>query len=179
MRRHRWILGALLAMPAAAVGEHSPHVHGEARLELLQDGARVSVRLEAPGESLLGFEHAARTARELSTVATLRDNLSAPLWWLAPAPANACEADPATPATFTVAGGDQDRDHDHHGGDTHTEVIVEVTLNCADPSQLQAMEVKLFSAFPALQRIRASLLLSTRQDFIELTPASARISLTP
>ena len=57
------------------LGTAGAHEHGIARLGLAVDGARVTVDLELPAESVFGFEHAPRSAEERATVAEALDRL--------------------------------------------------------------------------------------------------------
>ena len=70
---NRWLVTAGLvlgAAPVLAAGAHDhghehaqAHVHGAVQLEVALDGPTLSIALEAPLDSLLGFERAPRTAR--------------------------------------------------------------------------------------------------------------------
>ena len=57
------------------LGTVGAHEHGIARLGLAVDGTRLTVDLELPAESVLGFERAPRSAEERATVAEALDRL--------------------------------------------------------------------------------------------------------
>ena len=57
------------------LGTAGAHEHGIARLGLAVDGARVTVDLQLPAESVFGFEHAPRSAQERATAAEALDRL--------------------------------------------------------------------------------------------------------
>ena len=71
---NRWLVTAGLvlgAAPVLAAGAHDhghehaqSHVHGAVQLEVALDGPTLSIALEAPLDSILGFERAPRTASE-------------------------------------------------------------------------------------------------------------------
>ena len=57
------------------LGTAGAHEHGIARLGLAVDGARVTVDLQLPAESVFGFEHAPRSEQERATAAEALDRL--------------------------------------------------------------------------------------------------------
>ena len=62
------ILLALLAVPVGAAAQHA-HEHGRLRLAIAIDGEQLSIALEAPLDSLVGFERAPRTDAERRSAA--------------------------------------------------------------------------------------------------------------
>ena len=82
----RAVFIALLAapLPAAAAEahrHHGPHVHGEATLNVGVDGQLLVVGLDAPGMSLLGFEHPPRNDSERARYGQTLDVLRHPEQW--------------------------------------------------------------------------------------------------
>jgi len=60
------MLSASLSLSALAAGKakhkgHQAHEHGHAKLNLLVEGNKLTAQLEAPSESIYGFEHEAKT----------------------------------------------------------------------------------------------------------------------
>ena len=147
------VCAGLLAMPAAA--QPRAHVHGVLRLDVAVDAGSLVVMVEAPLDSLLGFEHRPRTAaqRRAADDALARMNDAATLW--RPDPAARCtliqarvEAEALQPAAGSAAsapGGAQD--------DSHAELTASYHFDCAAPAQLLVLEHGLFDAFARLQRI--------------------------
>jgi hypothetical protein len=83
--------------------------------------------------------------------------------------------------------GHEDHGHDNHGHEehghddpahgTHSEIEVRYQFRCAQPGEVEAIEVGLFERFPATEEIRVQLLTDTAQQALTLTPARARIDL--
>lgn len=70
------LAGGLLAGSIALAG--SAHVHGEARLEAVQEGQTLALHLEAPLEVLLGFEHQPANRAQQEAVDALAATLKQP-----------------------------------------------------------------------------------------------------
>lgn len=49
--------------------EHGAHVHGRGELSVAFDGAKGTIEFRAPGESVVGFEHEAKSAKDKARVA--------------------------------------------------------------------------------------------------------------
>ena len=74
-------LSALLfcVVPAAASERHlDAHEHGVSSLKIAQDGDRIQFELEAPGNDIVGFEHAAESDAERKAVDGALETLQAP-----------------------------------------------------------------------------------------------------
>ncbi len=68
-----------LSLPVLVMAEeHGAHVHGAAKLQLAIDGSAVSLMLESPMESLVGFEHAPGSEAEKTALAKLVGALNKP-----------------------------------------------------------------------------------------------------
>jgi hypothetical protein len=68
-------LSLLTCAPAFALGAEA-HVHGQASLDVAVDGATLTLMLEAPADSLTGFEHAPGTDEEHATTAKMKEILT-------------------------------------------------------------------------------------------------------
>src|SRR5262249_17973035 len=69
------------ALPQSAAAQHrqlGAHEHGRGTLNIAIEGTRVSMELEAPGADIVGFEHAARTARQKTQLEQAKKQLLAP-----------------------------------------------------------------------------------------------------
>ena len=92
-------LGILLAaLPLALFAQeahrhHGPHVHGEATLNVGMDGQLLVIGLDAPGMSLLGFEHPPHTDQQRLQYDQTLETLRHPEQWLVPSPQAACVLD--------------------------------------------------------------------------------------
>ena len=52
----------------AQTRQHGPHVHGHGTVNLVIEGNKLAIELEAPGADIVGFEHPARTAEQTAAV---------------------------------------------------------------------------------------------------------------
>lgn len=147
---------AALATGAAAQGpahkghSHKPHVHGLATLNVAVDGATLTVLLETPLDSLLGFEHRPRTAAQRQAAEAVAQQLQQPAAWLRPDAAAQCTL------TGTELGLDALQPLQPGGKDNdHADVDATYTYTCAQPARLASLQLGLFDQFKRLQRIDA------------------------
>lgn len=61
------LLAGVLGAAGAATSAHA-HVHGMAQLDVVVEGARIALALHGAGDNFVGFEHAARTPEQVTTV---------------------------------------------------------------------------------------------------------------
>jgi hypothetical protein len=143
---------AALSLPGAAQAQHAAHVHGQVQVDVTVDGPLLSVRLEAPLDSLVGFEHRPRTAAQKQAAQAALARIEDVSSWLRPAAAAGCEvagrkldADALQPA---LAGADP-----HAGHAEHADLVAEIELRCATPAALKTLDLALFQAFPRIRRV--------------------------
>lgn len=149
---------ALLACATAAAQSGHAHVHGAVALEVVVEAKGLTLRLEAPQDSLLGHERVPRTAAEQQAAAALLKRLAdgASLF---PLPADrscrlasaAVEAPLLQPGAQAAAGG-------------HAEVEAEWRFDCARTDGWRSLDLgPLLDAFPRIQRISAQVALPAGQ----------------
>lgn len=135
------ILALWLALPLQA----APHVHGAARLEIVVDGSGLVIHLEAPLDTLLGFEHAPRNTAERRAVAALRATLLAPGRLFGLAAAAGCTAE--TPELVSPVFAEK-------AAVGHFDLDAEYRWQCARPHALRAVGSRLFAEFPRLRQLQ-------------------------
>lgn len=158
----RHLLWMVLAMSPVAIAAHdhdhgldhkhahAAHVHGTAKLEVAVEGAELHIHLEAPLDSLLGFEHAPGNDQERAAVARLRDLLGRGDKLFAPTTAAQCRfvgVDVVAPVLESKPGTAK--------GDGHGDLDADFRFTCALPGKLTGMEVRLTDAFPRMRSIDA------------------------
>lgn len=159
----------LLALPLAA-GAGKAHEHGVVKLDVALDGARLELVLEAPLDSVVGYERAPRTDAErkaaADALARLRrgDGL-----FVLPAAAQ-CSAQPATVKADVLEGGAAPKDG-------HADLDASFAWTCMKPAELATLDVALFDTFPRIRRVDVQVAAPKGQRRATLTPASRRISL--
>lgn len=177
---------ALLSLPSLALAEAGKaHVHGAGRVDAAVEGGRIELTLTAPKHDLVGFERAPRDAAEEAQLLAARKRVldHAALW------AFNARAGCVAEAPVLVEGGDGGHDrghahgHDHAHGDDHAHAHADWTVRyrfqCTSPEALRSIDAGLFSVFPSLQTIAVQLIDGAGARAVQLTPASARLSVTP
>lgn len=159
----------LLGLSAATLPAHGAppghtHVHGQAGLQVAADGAHLDLRLQAPLEAVLGFEHAPRNARERAAEAALRKTLAAGERLFLPTAAAGCRLVEARVVSDVLDG------KPGAGRDGHGEVVAEYRFACAQPGRLTGLEVRLFDDFPGLRRVDAQVVSGRGQTAGRLSP---------
>lgn len=138
------VVALLAVLPAWAA---KPHEHGVARVDVGVEARRLSVFLEMPLDSAVGFEREPRTdaERQQAQAALARLNDGAALWRIDPAAgctlakANV-EAGPLAPGAAPAKEGHDDLDASYE-------------FTCTDAAKAGFVEVGLFDAFARLQRV--------------------------
>ncbi len=140
--------GALL-VPTALLAQGHAHVHGLVNLDVAMEAQTLTVALEAPLDSLLGFEHRPRTPaqRKAADDAMKRMNDGASL--VRPAAAAQCKLAKTTVESEALqstapAGGKEDE---------HADLDATFVFTCAQPDKLASIELGLFDAFKRIKRI--------------------------
>ena len=186
------------ALPAAAAAEdshqhreHGAHEHGVGSLTLALDGKEMEIELESPAANLVGFEHtpkddAQRAALERA-VALLKDgerlfsfpkaagcrltavSVSSSLLGHEPAE-QADHEDHKAHAEAPTAAADHAAEHE-----SHADLDADYRFECTHPEKIDQVEVGLFAAFPATERLKVQYVTARGQGGAELTKAQPRI----
>lgn len=175
------LLVAGFAAPALAQQKPAPraqhaHVHGKLELDIAIEGTAVTLEMEAPLESLLGFERAPRTDAEREAVANMAKRLRAADQLFVIDPAAGCKLGPvqldspvlsgdkpadSKPATAATKAGDakaptKPAAKAAEDGD-HADLDASFAFNCVDASRVRYIEVQLFDAFKNLRQIESEI----------------------
>ena len=152
---------ALLSLAAGSLlGQqrtHKAHEHGHAKLNIAFEtttGTPVgSVELEAPADSIIGFEYAAKSpadkAKQEKALATLKARFSEMV--VLP---TGCKM---TPANVEV-----------HLDGQHAEVHAEFNVNCAGPIAGKSISFGFSKVFPKIDEVEVQLLAGSQQAKLEV-----------
>lgn len=162
---HLFITGLALLAVAGGVSAAGAHQHGVARLTVAAEGNRLELELSSPLESLVGFEHEPRNDKERKAVQAMKDSFRKPETLFAPSAAAQCNA---APTEVELSGG--------NSKDGHADMHVAVMFECRTPAALKDLEVRLFDAFPRLQRLKVQLAAGGKQSGSELTRQKRRLA---
>jgi hypothetical protein len=150
------LIGAILAawVPTGPALAAEAHVHGEASLAVAVDGGTLTLLLEAPTDSLVGFEHAPRNDGERAAIARMKVALERFDALFRPSAAADCR-----PAGVTLESELLEEGHDHAAGHEHGEhaghadLEGEFVFECGRPEALRDLEVRLFEHFTRLEHL--------------------------
>ena len=149
-----WGLNALVwvAMAGSPQARAGVHEHGVVKLDVAVDGNVLTLQLEAPLDSLLGFEHRPRTQaqRQAAQAVLKRINDGASLFQ--PSRAASC--------TFSKSTFDADALQSNPAAKPgeHADLDAIFEFQCAQPDKLRDIDVALFDAFKRIQRINAQVI---------------------
>lgn len=169
-------IATLLVLAAGAIAAPvlagKPHQHGVVRMDVAVEGNTLTLQIEAPLDSLLGFERRPRTDAERKLAEEVLKKLNEPASLFTPTAAAGCKAG-ATQADAAVlapaATGEKPRQH--------AELDVSWSFTCADAGKLDAVEVGLFGAFRRIERIEVQVAGSKGQSKQTLTRNKKRLAL--
>jgi hypothetical protein len=135
------------AQGSAAVHQHA-HVHGIAKLSVAIQDKTVTISLESPLDSVIGFEHRANTPAQQSLIDALQARMKAPQDLFRFDPRAACaltksEAESAIFQPAPAAGASEE----------HADLDASFEYTCAHPDKLTVLDVGLFQAYPRLKRL--------------------------
>lgn len=169
------VLGA-----AAVVAQQRAHVHGRAELDVAVDAKSVTVHLDSPLDSLLGFERAPRSEAEHKRAADLVRQLMAAGTLFVIDPAAQCEL-ASVKLESAVLGLDGSSAAAQgqvktQGGGEHADLDMTAVFTCANASAARFVDVRLFEVFPRYRGIDAQVAAPGGQFRRTLTKAAPRLS---
>jgi hypothetical protein len=146
------LLAVLLGAAVAAQAKEGAHVHGLVRLDVAIDAKTLTVQLEAPLDSLLGFEHRPRTAAQKQAAEALLKQMNDGAALIRPEAAAQCKATQATVESAalqsTQAAGGKDEEH--------ADLDASFEFTCGQPDKLASIDIgPFFDAFKRIQKIEA------------------------
>ncbi|MEY2653713.1 MAG: hypothetical protein RLZZ524_741 [Pseudomonadota bacterium] len=155
-RQRAWIAAALALVllgglnPARAEKAGHAHQHGAVTVSIGIEADTVTLLLEAPLDSLVGFEHAPRTAAQKQAAQALLARLRAPAGLFQPDAAAACQigAFEIEPGVLEATGA--------ASSDGHADLEATYTWTCARPLALRSLDLAgLMQAAPRIARVDA------------------------
>jgi len=153
----------MATLPAAHAGK--AHEHGVAKVDVAVEGNKLTVALQSPLDSLLGFERAPRTDAERKAAADMLARLrsggalfkadAAAQCTLSKAEVSApvLEAAGKAPAAGAAAKASVSGAAAKASEGEHADLDASYEYTCAQPQQLRTLDLGLFDAFRRMQRI--------------------------
>ena len=141
-----------LAAPATVLAKQGAHVHGLVKINVAVEAKTLTVQVEAPLDSLLGFEHRPRTAAQKQAAQTVLSQMKEGATLIRPEAAALCKPSKTTveaaalePAPATATPGAKE--------EAHADLDASFEFSCEQPDKLSYIELGLFEAFKRIQTI--------------------------
>jgi Protein of unknown function (DUF2796) len=149
---------AFLFSAQASAHTLKAHVHGNAKITIaLESPTKANIALDAPGDSIFGFEHPARSAIEKKT-------FDAALNTLRTQGGTLIQFDPSLSCTFTVKDvGLEKEEHDSAApaekeSGQHQDVNASYEVNCQKPITGSIGKVGIMALFPRVKKVTVEVL---------------------
>ncbi|PKO34687.1 MAG: hypothetical protein CVU34_06130 [Betaproteobacteria bacterium HGW-Betaproteobacteria-7] len=139
---------AALCFALASSGALAQHSHGVGQLGIVVENDRLTLLLEIPQHDLVGFERAAKTAREQVTVQATLEKLGQPERLFTPAAAGQCVLAEKSITAPLLTGGQAT------GG--HGDVEARYVYRCVQPAALNELRTSVNKEFPRLRALTVS-----------------------
>jgi len=139
------------------------HTHGVAKLNVAIDEGTLTLVLESPLDSLLGFEHMPRNDKERTSVKAMENLLQKPAELFVTPVAAQCHIESVTLESVVL---------NANSGESingHADLDGEFIFNCKQPQHLRGMTVQLFEAFPHLHQVDVQIATPRGQSAAKLT----------
>lgn len=144
---------------------HGSHVHGQAALQVVQEGQVLQLTLLSPAANLLGFEHAVNSTASAQALARVKTHLSnaTPLFKFKPA---TCQL---TEHLMDLSHLELEDSHaNHKQSNQHQDIQAHYQYHCNNPNKLQSLSTSLIGVFPAIESLQVQWLVNGRQGVITL-----------
>ena len=174
------ILTQVLSHGAMAQSHQHAHVHGHIQLGVAVDGKQISVDIDTPLESMLGFEHAPRTASEKKLAAEWAQRLSEGSSLLRFNPEAQCKQTRADLNAAVLGLGNKPASPSHDKDDGgHADLEGAWSFECGAPEALSSLELSFFKHSPHAQVMEVQWVRGSKQGKQTLKRPQSRINLTP
>jgi hypothetical protein len=131
--------------------QHGAHVHGTAKLNIAVEGQAATVEFESPADSIIGFEHKAKTAADQQKQTKALDLFKSKIDSMVIfEPALGCRL---SPTSVDVVHQDQE----------HSEVHAVIAVNCDGPLRGSKIRFGFAKTFPAIQTVNVQVVAPAQQ----------------
>ena len=173
----RWVVASvLLAMTSlVALPAHAgkAHRHGVGLMELAFEGNRLTVSVDIPLDSLVGFERAPRTEAERKAAADALVAVRNAAAWMRLDAAAACRVEQASVSAPVLEGGKSASD------DGHAQLEAQWVWVCNDLARVSRVEVNLFDLFKRLDKLEGQAVLLKGQKKFAVSRAARIVQVAP
>ena len=159
----------LLASAAFAGGKgHAAHEHGVAVVNIIGEGSTLTVQLEAPSESIYGFEHEAKKPADIKKRDSAIEKLktSAEKMFVLE-PSLGCKMSGSDIKPFVTEAKENDKKRskkDEQNEGTHSEVYATFKFECTKPVAGSKLAFAAKKYFKSLSTLKVQVLSGEKQD---------------
>lgn len=146
--------------------EHGAHEHGHGELAIAIEGLAGTVELKAPGESIYGFEHEAKSEKHKKAIADAFALLEARI-------AEIVAFDASLECRLTKDKVEIQREKN----EKHSEVLAVFALKCAKSPAGSTLNLRPAAVFPKLREVDATILVDSLQKSAEVGKKGATLDL--
>lgn len=168
------LIGLFAISTIAMANNYASHVHGHAEMTIAVENNNVDLKLIAPAESLLGFEHKAITPEEISKVIAMKEHLinhaNVILF-----NGGQCHIKNVNVNTNDILRYDQ-QDHAQEYMYSHAEITLKYQYNCLKANDISSAKIQLFKHFSALEKVEVIWLTYAKQSSIKLDANTTEIN---
>jgi hypothetical protein len=167
-------LAALCLLLPALAWAGKPHEHGAAKLDISVEAGKITLQMEAPLDSLLGFERAPRNDAERKNVDELVRQLKAADALFRIDPAARCTLGTVALNSSALKLGQADA---RAADDDHADLDAAFEFNCKDGAKASFIDVALFDTFKRTRRIEVQVAAPKGQFKRTLAAPARRVAL--
>ena len=175
MKHPYGLLALALALAPLWSAARGAHEHGVVKLDIAIEAGKISVQMESPLDNLIGIEHAPRNDAERRRAAAAVARLRAAEALFKIDPAAGC-----TLAHVDLVSAPLQLGQAEPGAvdDGHADLDGDFEFSCKDAAKAAFIDVGLFDAFDAMQRIDVQIAAPKGQQKRTLRRPATRITLT-
>lgn len=160
-------LQSTTAHAQAEFQQQAPHVHGTARLTLVQDRSTLLIEFESPAINIVGFEHAPQNPSQRLAIEEAIQTLEASdsVLLLSALDCEIVQTWATLTGEFSELSHDHDHDHDHDDNHAHEHAGFRVIfeLACLNEPAPTELGITAFATFQGIQTIEAQWALDRNQ----------------
>jgi hypothetical protein len=146
----------LISVFALAAREQGAHVHGTAKVDMAFDGKKGKIVMEMPGDTLFGFEHEARSAKDKATKAAALKKLDESI-------AKMVVLDPDLQCEIKKEFDEVNQEKDH------SDIAIEFSVSCQKPVAGTSITFNFKKEFSRLKKVKVDVIVDTVQKSAEVT----------
>ncbi|MDR3290154.1 MAG: DUF2796 domain-containing protein [Rickettsiales bacterium] len=139
----------ILCLLSTVFAEEHKHEHGISSINVVVEKNNVSIEIDAPFDDFLGFEHKPENNEEEQEVKKMSIKLKKANFFVLPS----CKLQSVELEKYSPS------------GEEHDDIEVEYSYKC---SKISTMEIKIFSEFPNVKKLKIQVVGKKSQKYYEL-----------